>query len=261
MELYPNAELPFLIVNISGQLEVDPSYMENQAVIPLEGAIGTLEGIEEIESYAEQRRGLIFIYYTQSTNIKHAYLRLQEKVDMIRPSLPEEFSVNVLKVDTEQMANQFTSFMDKIEKQALPFPSDEKFVRPQDLFPRTATVELIETIDFHRAISESVGIGIIVIDTDTKIISINSLGLEILQQSFEKLLNRPITTIFSKKVKEKLIETLKGVLPMKEAKKISFFAPIHSKKIRVIVSVLNIKCEMAGCRGFLRKFGRFLLNL
>lgn len=107
VELYPNAELPFLIVSITGQLEVDPSYMENQAVIPLEGAIGTLEGIEEIDSYAEQRRGMIFVYYTQSTNIKHAYLKLQEKVDLIKSSLPEEFFVNVLKVDTEQMANQF----------------------------------------------------------------------------------------------------------------------------------------------------------
>ena len=152
----------------------------------------------------------------------------------------------IAKGPMEQMADQFNKFMDKIEKQALPFSSDENFVRPKDLFPRTATVELIETIDFHRAITESVGIGIIVIDTDTKIISINSFGLEILQKPFEKLLNRPITTIFAKKVKAKLIEALKGVLPMKEAKKISFFAPIHSKKIRVIVSVLDIKCEMAG---------------
>jgi CheY-like chemotaxis protein len=152
----------------------------------------------------------------------------------------------IAKGPMEQMASQFKTFMDKIEKQALPFPAGEKFVRPENLFPRTATVELIETIDFHRAITESVGIGIIVIDTDTKIMSINSFGLEILKKSFDKVVNRPITSAFPKKIKAQLIESLKGVLLMKEARKITFFAPIQSKKIQIIVSVLKIKSEIAG---------------
>jgi multidrug efflux pump subunit AcrB len=40
VELMPNAELPMLFVQINSQ-EVDPAYMESQAVIPIEGAIGT----------------------------------------------------------------------------------------------------------------------------------------------------------------------------------------------------------------------------
>ena len=107
MELYPNAELPMLFVRISPQIEVDPAYMEMQGVIPLEGAIGALEGIEKIESYAEQRTGTLTVYYTQDTNIKYAYLKLQEKVNLVKSSLPEEFIVTVHKVDTEQMSNQF----------------------------------------------------------------------------------------------------------------------------------------------------------
>ncbi len=107
VELYPNAELPVLIVQVSSRQEVDPSYMEKQGIIPLEGAVGTLGGIEKIESFAEQQRGVIFVYYTQNTNIKYAYLKLQEKVDAIKSSLPEDFSVNVVKIDTERMANQF----------------------------------------------------------------------------------------------------------------------------------------------------------
>ncbi len=31
----PNAELPMLFVQINSGIEVDPSYMENRAVIPL----------------------------------------------------------------------------------------------------------------------------------------------------------------------------------------------------------------------------------
>lgn len=166
-----------------------------------------------------------------------------EQLDMIDEIGADYY---IAKGPVEQMANQLNAFMDKIENQALPFPSHEIFVRPENFFQRTATVELLETVDFHRAITESVGIGIIVIDTDTKIISINSFGLEILQKPFEKLLNHPITTIFPKKTKAELISALKGVLQMKETRKITFFAPIHSKKTRITVSVLNIKCETAG---------------
>jgi len=50
VELMPNAELPFLFVQASSVTELTTEYMENHVVVPLEGAIGTIEGIESIES-------------------------------------------------------------------------------------------------------------------------------------------------------------------------------------------------------------------
>ena len=107
VELYPNAELPYLIVLVTSNIEVDPSYMENQGVIPLEGAIGTLEGVEEIMSQAKQTSGTIVISYNQKANLKYAYLKLLEKVDMIKPSLPEGFNASVNKIDAGLMGNEF----------------------------------------------------------------------------------------------------------------------------------------------------------
>ncbi|MBN2415634.1 efflux RND transporter permease subunit [bacterium] len=107
VEIIPEAELPMLYVQVSGQTETDPAYIENQLIIPLEGAVSTLEGIEKLESFAESRSGSLVIYYTQNTDIKYAYLKLQEKVDALKSSLPDGFTVQVVKVDTEQLANQF----------------------------------------------------------------------------------------------------------------------------------------------------------
>ena len=107
MELFPNAELPMLYVQVSSQLEVDPKYMESQAIIPLEGAIGTLQGIENMESSAESRRGSIMVEFNKNVNFKYTYLKVQEKVDEIKASLPEQFRVTVVKVDLNQMKNQF----------------------------------------------------------------------------------------------------------------------------------------------------------
>ena len=107
VELYPNSQIPFLFVQVYSSLEVDPRYMENQAIIPLEGAIGTLEGVEKIESEAGQQQGSIRVSYQQSTDFKYAYLKLAEKIDEIKKNLPQEFQVQVFKFDIDQLTNMF----------------------------------------------------------------------------------------------------------------------------------------------------------
>jgi len=107
LEMLPSVELPFLIIQVFGANDSDPQYMEKQAILPLEGAIGTLEGIDEIESYADQEQGRILVYYNPDINLKYAYLKLQEKVDAVKTTIPEEFFITVLKIDTEQLSNMF----------------------------------------------------------------------------------------------------------------------------------------------------------
>lgn len=107
VELIPNAELPFLFVQASSSTELAPEYMENQVTIPIEGAIGTLEGIESIESNVNSRQTSVVVYYQKNVNFKYAYLKLQEKINEIQSSMPTGVRVNVAKVDLKQMNSQF----------------------------------------------------------------------------------------------------------------------------------------------------------
>lgn len=107
VELFPNAQLPALIVQVATPLEMDPSHIESQAVIPIEGAVGTLEGVEKIESNITSRYGTITIYYNQNADLKYANLKLQEKIDVVKSSIPANFMINVIKIDLEQFTNQF----------------------------------------------------------------------------------------------------------------------------------------------------------
>src|SRR5512135_980261 len=107
VELFPNAQLPTLIVQVGTPLELDPAYIESQAIIPIEGSIGTLEGIEKIESNINSRYGTIMIYYNQNADLKYANLRLQERIDAVKSNIPSEFIINVIKIDLEQLTNQF----------------------------------------------------------------------------------------------------------------------------------------------------------
>jgi len=107
IELFPNAQLPTLIVQVGTPLEMDPSYIESQAIVPIEGAIGTLEGIEKIESNISSRSGTILIYYNQNADLKYANLKLQEKINIVKNSIPTEFIINVIKIDLADLTNQF----------------------------------------------------------------------------------------------------------------------------------------------------------
>ncbi len=107
VELIPNAELPMLFVRVQSRIEVDPKYMENQAVIPIEGAIGTMEGIESIESNLDSRSASIRVNFQQNVDTKYTFLKLQEKIDQVTDNIDENFIVTVTKVDIQQLSNQF----------------------------------------------------------------------------------------------------------------------------------------------------------
>ncbi len=107
VEMLPNVELPFLFVQVRSAVDLDPKSMEKQAVIPLEGAIGALDGIEKIESFANRSSGRIIIYYNSGVNLKYAYLKLQEKIESVKATLGNDFFVQAVKVDTDQLSNMF----------------------------------------------------------------------------------------------------------------------------------------------------------
>ncbi|MBW2614559.1 MAG: efflux RND transporter permease subunit [Deltaproteobacteria bacterium] len=110
IELFPNTELPQLIINISGPQNADPAYVEHYAVIPLEGAIAGLENIEKIESYVSRRQATIFVYYNQSSRQKYDFLKLQDRVAAAAAQLTDSFQVKVARTNPEQLSNQFLSF-------------------------------------------------------------------------------------------------------------------------------------------------------
>ena len=107
VELIPYAELPMLIVQVASVRDADPNFMEQQSVVQLESAIAGLEDIERIESYIDRRRAMILVYYNQHTDLKYAYLKLQQRIAAARSNLGEGFFATVWKIDTEQLANRF----------------------------------------------------------------------------------------------------------------------------------------------------------
>ena len=109
MEIFPNAELPMLFIQINSRIEVTPEYMEQEAIVPVESMIAGLDNIEEIQSNAGRRTGSILISYEKRTDLKYAYLKLDEQVSAIRGDLSDDFTLQVVKIDLDAADNTLMS--------------------------------------------------------------------------------------------------------------------------------------------------------
>ena len=107
MELLPNAELPVLFVSVNSQQEMDPAYVESEVIIPLEGAISAIGGVDKIQSEINSRQSSIRIDFKSHVNFKATSLKLEERMKEVSSTLPEDFTVRVQKVDMAMMANNF----------------------------------------------------------------------------------------------------------------------------------------------------------
>jgi len=106
-ELTPNTELPVLFVSVTATSQLEPKHMEQDAVIPVEGIISTMEGIEEIRSSIRPGNASIFVFLTQDADPKYSYLKLVEKIEGASNVLPEGITAQVFKADMEEMNNEF----------------------------------------------------------------------------------------------------------------------------------------------------------
>ena len=69
VELLPNAELPTVYLQVSSSQDVNPAYMESQVIVPLEGVVSSIEGVENISSQAGNRQGRLQVDFKKG--MKH----------------------------------------------------------------------------------------------------------------------------------------------------------------------------------------------
>jgi len=137
-------------------------------------------------------------------------------------------------------------FMAEIETHP-EFPTGELKIRETDgVYPRRDAVELLNSLKFHQAIIESLGVGIIVADTDTRILNTNSLAFEILAKSPTQVLNNPVVDIFPESVRAKLVDALKQLIQLPAKSKISFQTDFNDRPIITTVSAILLSKSKAG---------------
>jgi multidrug efflux pump subunit AcrB/ABC-type multidrug transport system ATPase subunit len=154
MELLPNVDLPFLFVQVGSARDTDPKYLENEVIIPLEGAIGTLEGVESIESAINSRNGTIAVYFKKNVDFNICYLRLQEKIDAIRDELPDDINVSLNRVDLSRMNSRFMELQARGEGGA----DRVRNIVDQDIAPELENIDGIAGVNVYGGKEKSIEI-------------------------------------------------------------------------------------------------------
>lgn len=116
VDMFPKIELPIAIVSTSYP-NVGPEEVEKLVTKPIEQAIATVEGIDNISSRNSEGNSLIIAEFKDGTDMEFASLHMREKVDMIKGYLPDGVkNPMVMKIDPNAQAIMILGVTDKKSK-------------------------------------------------------------------------------------------------------------------------------------------------
>ena len=146
----------------------------------------------------------------------------------------------------EKMEDYVAKFMELVEGAPFLTSTDRDLFDAEKVFRRQATVDLIESLSFQQGLVESAGVGIIVIERDARIVLVNSLALEILNQPISNMLSRRITEAFPANETSKILTGLKAVAKNTQLRRKAFPVFVNNTLIQMTVSLLRVNGDIEG---------------
>jgi PAS domain S-box-containing protein len=152
----------------------------------------------------------------------------------------------IAKGPLDKLTDQLNSFMNQIELASNPLKMDRNLWVPGVIYPRREAVELIDALQYQRGILDSAGVGILIIDTDTRILNVNPPACEILGRPENELYNQRVGGILDSDDSIRIVDALRKLVQQRELRKIAFTGEILSRKVRIISSLLRVGGKYAG---------------
>lgn len=106
-DLIPEMELPYMIV-ITTQPGATPEKVENDVTKPIETALGTINGVENVNSTSSENYSMVMLEFADETDMDSALVRVSKALNSME--LPEECGVpNIMEVSADMMATMYAS--------------------------------------------------------------------------------------------------------------------------------------------------------
>ncbi len=105
MDMLPNINIPVALIQTSYS-GAGPEEIENLITAPLEGVLGTVQGVKTISSMSSNGSSIVILEFEDNINIDTAALDMREKVDLIKGRLPSDANDPiVMKIDVNSMTS------------------------------------------------------------------------------------------------------------------------------------------------------------
>ncbi len=152
----------------------------------------------------------------------------------------------VVKGPLKEMTERIGNLLDSLTHSDIADTKPEKLVDPGNLYPRQATAELVEELNFQRAVFDSIGLGVLVVDRDARVLCTNAMALTLLDKPLEEVLNIRITDVFPQKGRGRLVKALKEVAQNLDLKRRTFYLESDFGALKLVVSMLKMGDEPDG---------------
>ncbi len=107
LDLLPEISLPYLLV-ITTYPGASPQKVEAEVCEPMEGALGTINGVENVYSVCNENYGLVQLEFQDGTDIDSAMVKVSSALNTLESSLPDECGTpSIMELSTDMMATQY----------------------------------------------------------------------------------------------------------------------------------------------------------
>ena len=91
LDLLPDLSFPMSAIMVSYP-GVAPQEIENMVTIPLEEAIGTIQGVKKISSFSREGSSVVLMEFNWGTDMDMSAINIREKIDQVKGYLPDDAS-------------------------------------------------------------------------------------------------------------------------------------------------------------------------
>ena len=108
-DLLPNMSLPYLMV-VTTYPGASPERVENDVVRPLESALGTVSGVQNVYSTSSENYGMIQLEFADGTDMESTLVKVNSALQEVSASLPELCGTpSVIEISMDMMATMYVS--------------------------------------------------------------------------------------------------------------------------------------------------------
>ena len=152
-DLLPTMDLPYVVV-YTVYPGASPERVETAVTQPLESAVATTSGLENISSISSENLSLIIMEFSGSTNMDSAMIELSNNIDMVSGYLDDMVqSPTLMKINPDMLPVQMLS----VDVDGMDIKQLSEYVQTE-LSPRLERIEGVATVDVSGLVEDRVEI-------------------------------------------------------------------------------------------------------
>ena len=108
-DLLPSINLPYLMV-VTTYPGASPEKVESSVTEPLESALGTVTGVENVTSTSAENYSMVMLEFDEDTNMDSAMVKVSSAVDQVAGQLPDLAGTpSIMEITPDMMATMYVS--------------------------------------------------------------------------------------------------------------------------------------------------------